>query len=297
MPRVADAVLAGALMVAGCGGDAVRPPVDPSVIILVSGGGQAADVGAVFAQPVTFRVADAVGDAVKDAVVVFIVSSGVATLDPATARSDAQGLVKTMVTAGNAIGALTIVARAGQGIETVAALNVRAAVGDGRWDGSTGQGLPVYLRVGGGATRVIDTLLVRMTATYGAASCTGTIVKTGIPIGADGRFETALGIGFRTTLRGQFTSATTVSGTIDGYVGTYAAVCGQTVLLGAGATVSPMTWSAGRHLIQPREHARHRRDVSRGLPSHTVGWRALTLFGDSQQVQVPAPPLTRQRMR
>jgi hypothetical protein len=112
----------------------------------------------------------------------------------------------------------------------------------GRWDGSTGQNLPVAIRVG--STSVIDSLTVRLTATFGGSSCTATIVKLAVPVAADGRFEATLGIGFSTTIRGHFTSASAATGTIDAYSGSFAALCGNTVLMGTGATLGGTQWSA-----------------------------------------------------
>lgn len=112
----------------------------------------------------------------------------------------------------------------------------------GRWDGTTGQNLPVSIRVA--SPSLIDSVTVRMTATFGQSNCTATIVKTAVPVGSDGKFEAMLGIGFSTTIRGQFTSAAAATGTIDAYSGSFAALCGSTVLLGSGAALGGTQWSA-----------------------------------------------------
>jgi hypothetical protein len=104
------------------------------------------------------------------------------------------------------------------------------------------QGLPVHLRIGG--TRMIDSLAVRLMADYGASSCTGTVIKRAIPIRDDGGFETTLGIGFQARFHGQFTSPTTVSGALESFFGAYAALCGNTVIMGAGTTIGRSTWEA-----------------------------------------------------
>lgn len=81
-----------------------------SGISLVSGGGQTVTVGKAFAQPVVFVVKDANGNAVPNLLITFAVTSGIATVNPATAVTDTTGQVSTQVTAGATPGAVTITA-------------------------------------------------------------------------------------------------------------------------------------------------------------------------------------------
>ncbi|MBZ5604385.1 MAG: Ig-like domain-containing protein [Acidobacteriia bacterium] len=79
-------------------------------ISLVSGASQTAVTGQAFAQPVIFVAKDTTGNPVQGATVNFAVSSGVATVTPTSATTDAQGRVQTTVTAGAQAGNIIITA-------------------------------------------------------------------------------------------------------------------------------------------------------------------------------------------
>ncbi len=94
-------------------------------IALQSGTGQTAVAGAAFAQPLVFQVKDNTGKPLSGISVTFAVATGSATLNPATATSDAQGLASTTVTAGSVPGAVSVTASAA-GFTASANLTVQA---------------------------------------------------------------------------------------------------------------------------------------------------------------------------
>ena len=110
----------------------------------------------------------------------------------------------------------------------------------GVWAGTTDQNLPVRMRIN--AAGLIDSLTVRVTATFGLSTCTATVVKTGVVIDADSTFDATVGIGFSAPMQGRFTSATTVRGTIDAYVGSFGVVCGTMAIIGTGNPWSAIQW-------------------------------------------------------
>ena len=83
--------------------------ITASVISLVSGGGQSVIVGQAFPNPVIFSVRDANNNPVSGTTVNFSVS-GSATINPASANTNAQGLVQTSVTAGSDAGTIVVTA-------------------------------------------------------------------------------------------------------------------------------------------------------------------------------------------
>jgi len=100
--------------------------------------------------------------------------------------------------------------------------------------------LPIHIRVNSNGT--IDTLTVRITASLAGSSCTGTVVRTALPVAADGTFQTKVGLGFSTTLHGRFTSATGVSGSIEPYDGPYGIACGALIAIGSGPAIAAVQW-------------------------------------------------------
>lgn len=76
----------------------------------VSGDDQAATINTAFSAPLVAQVFDAGNQPVANVPVTFRVTSGTATLSPATATSDSTGTVRTNVTAGGTPGTVTIAA-------------------------------------------------------------------------------------------------------------------------------------------------------------------------------------------
>ena len=176
--------------------------------------------------------------------VTFEVSSGVGSVNPASATTDAQGLASTSVSAGATPGTLIITARA-TGVTPTAiasfAIRFNSAQIAGQWDGTTSQGLPVYMRVNSAGR--IDTLTVRMSVSLGTSTCTGTIVRTNVQVNSDGTFTSTVGLGYTTPFRGQFASAGQASGTIDSYSGSFGLLCGSSLIFGT-TSVSSRTCQA-----------------------------------------------------
>jgi uncharacterized protein (TIGR03437 family) len=83
-------------------------------ISLVSGGGQSGQTNQTFPQPLVFSVTDVNQKPVSGIVVTFSVPVGSAAVNPASATTNAQGQVSTMVLAGSTPGAITILAAFGK---------------------------------------------------------------------------------------------------------------------------------------------------------------------------------------
>jgi uncharacterized protein (TIGR03437 family) len=83
-------------------------------ISLVSGGGQAVNINQTFPQPLIFSVTDVNQKPVSGIIVTFSVPVGSAAVNPASATTNAQGQVSTMVLAGSTPGAITILAAFGK---------------------------------------------------------------------------------------------------------------------------------------------------------------------------------------
>ena len=82
-------------------------------LTVVSGDGQRADAGAALPDPVVVRAIDADGAPVAGATVAFTPGEGGGAAEPAEARTDAEGLARTVWTLGAAAGRQTLVATVG----------------------------------------------------------------------------------------------------------------------------------------------------------------------------------------
>lgn len=241
-------ILVGAAASACAGGDATAP-LPPTAIALVSGDAQSAEAGVAFSAPLVVRVVNEKGGGVAGVGVTFQVASGIGTVSPASATTDAQGQASTTVTAGATPGPLTISARAaGLTTTATATFTVRINFGQlaGQWDGTTSQSnQPVYLRIT--PMGVIDSLTVRTRASLGIGTCTATMSTKNIQIAADGTFSAPLTIPllWTTALRGGFTSSTDVTGVLDALQASGTILCGSTLFFGSGAFSLPGgTWTA-----------------------------------------------------
>ncbi|MGH7618189.1 MAG: Ig-like domain-containing protein, partial [Gemmatimonadaceae bacterium] len=81
-----------------------------AALTIVTGNGQSGFVGQTLGAPLVVKVTSAAGTPFKGAVVKFTVTSGTATLSPATATSDSLGEATTTVTLGSLPGNVTITA-------------------------------------------------------------------------------------------------------------------------------------------------------------------------------------------
>jgi len=97
--------------VAACGGGSSEPSGSsgPSAVDIISGNGQVQLVGSSLPTPLTVRVTGS-GVAVKGVTVTFAVASGSATVNPASAVTDASGQASTQVTLGSSPGDVSITA-------------------------------------------------------------------------------------------------------------------------------------------------------------------------------------------
>lgn len=89
--------------------DDERPP---AAVTIVGGNNQTGRLGQRLAQPLVVRVINAAGEPVRGVTVLWTVTSGKATLEPAASTTDADGRASTNATV-NSFGPITIQARAG----------------------------------------------------------------------------------------------------------------------------------------------------------------------------------------
>ncbi len=83
----------------------LAPPATPAAIVLVSGGGQSAEVGAAFAQAIVLRVDDAGGTPLAGVTITITPpASGASATFPATVQTDVNGLASLTPTANAVVG-------------------------------------------------------------------------------------------------------------------------------------------------------------------------------------------------
>ena len=97
---------------AGCGGSPTdnHPALTPSAVAATSGNGQVGKIGTALTQPLVVRVTNTNGAPVKGVTVAFAVTSGSASVAPASAVTDSTGRAQTVVTLGSAPGSVIITA-------------------------------------------------------------------------------------------------------------------------------------------------------------------------------------------
>jgi hypothetical protein len=104
------------MLAAACGGGTSEPGgtnggnTTPSAVAIVSGNGQTGLVGQPLSLPLTVKVTNSAGAAVKGASVTFAVTSGAASVAPTTAITDTTGTARAVVTLGATAGNVTITA-------------------------------------------------------------------------------------------------------------------------------------------------------------------------------------------
>lgn len=134
-PRTRGALLLGPVLtlavalMAGCGGGATTDTTGttntPAAVAIVSGNGQTGLVGTPASLPLVVKVTTSSGTVVSGATVTFAVTSGAATVSPASATTDANGQAKTTVTFGSAAGSVVVMATVG-GTSLTATFNLTA---------------------------------------------------------------------------------------------------------------------------------------------------------------------------
>ena len=218
-------------------------------IVVMSGNSQSIAPAQAFAQPLVVKVTDAAGNGVAGIRVTFETTGAVATLNPAEAATDAQGLARTSVTAGVTGGTLTINARAAfVSAPAVFVLSIQLPV-VGVWRGTTAENLPIYLRIN--AQRQLDSLSLRLTFPTLTGTCT---VNLSSPItnssvsGSAFDFTYALNALTNLQLVGTFGASNTLTGSIRVRAspsGAYA--CGSQFFgESPGALLTTRTYSATR---------------------------------------------------
>lgn len=115
-PRLREVLsLVVMVAIAACGGggtepSGTNPSTAPAAVVAVSGNGQSGLVGTQLSLPLVVKVTTSAGAAVAGANVNFVVTSGAASVSPATAATDAAGQAKTTVTLGSTAGNVTVTA-------------------------------------------------------------------------------------------------------------------------------------------------------------------------------------------
>jgi hypothetical protein len=105
---VVPVVLAVAVAVA-CSSDS-GGPAGASAMVVISGGGQSGHVNAALPLPLVVRLTGSGGNPFSGATVSWSVTSGIATVAPASSTSDADGRTQTVVTLGGTPGAVVVTA-------------------------------------------------------------------------------------------------------------------------------------------------------------------------------------------
>lgn len=112
-PRAAFLLLAFALALGACNSSAEGPPV-PGGVTAVSGNNQFAVVNSPASNPLVVLVIDQNGSPLPSTTVSWKVTSGGGSVADTTSTSDASGYATTTYTAGDRVGAGTVVASVAQ---------------------------------------------------------------------------------------------------------------------------------------------------------------------------------------
>jgi hypothetical protein len=165
-----------------------------------------------------------------------------------TDRSGTGSLSYLLVrnTGGSRQGTITV---AGTPVTIIQSARSSSGTHDGVWKGTTAGSRNVELCV---ADEAVQDALVTVRLSFPTFSCTGPLVLDhAVPITANA-FSSSFdfpGSSIFTTVRGTFTSSTAMSGSHDGYSGSFFIICGSTFAIGtAGTILSPGTYTA---TIQP----------------------------------------------
>jgi alpha-tubulin suppressor-like RCC1 family protein len=203
------AVIVTALAIVGGCREATTAPSDPnssafaSSMTVVSGNAQTGQIGAALSQLLTVKVVDAGGIPVQGATVTFAPRTGGGAISPATALSNAAGLVTATWTLGTTVGPQTAVAMLSTGFvsdstsfsatATTGAAGVISLVSGNNQTATVGTTLPLKLVI-----HVTDTFGNNSSGaqvTWAAASLSGTVTPTIDSTGADGTASTTWTVG------------------------------------------------------------------------------------------------------
>lgn len=114
----------------------------------------------------------------------------------------------------------------------------------GAWTGTTSQGLAFYLRVAD--DNFIDSLNARIRLSFPTFTCTGDFLASLVEVQGN-KFDARVSnpaTNITSTFHGTFASETGVSGTYDGYSGSYFIICGSIFSFGTASPLSAGTWQA-----------------------------------------------------
>jgi len=107
-------IVLAALVIAGCTNDATQPTTLAVSFSVVSGDGQSGVAGQPLPNPIVIKATDSKGRPQKNLQVNFVITSGGGTANPASARTDQNGLAQTSWTLGTSVAlAQQLEARAG----------------------------------------------------------------------------------------------------------------------------------------------------------------------------------------
>jgi hypothetical protein len=116
----------------------------------------------------------------------------------------------------------------------------------GTWEGNTSRNRPVFMRVN--QQGVIDSIAVRISMSIGTGTCTA-YFRSGSNININNdEFSASVSFsGVSVTLSGRFTSSNSVSGSYNGYTGSFSIACGTSLIIGSGTLFSSATWDATKN--------------------------------------------------
>jgi hypothetical protein len=214
-----------------------------AAIVAVSGNGQTGSINATLASPIVFEVTNAADNPVAGVTVAFSISSGVGTLSPTTAVTDANGTASTQLTLGSAAGDVEVTA--------------------------TVQGRSIVARATATATQIASTdcSAAATTLTLGQAitGLAGTSLCVG---GGTGGGDFAL-VPFNTSLDGASRAAFTVQATGAGAtaVASLTPTAGSFNLLGgASPQTSPLSSLALTRALDAKLRASEARELAPLIP-------------------------------
>ena len=214
-----------------------------AAIAAVSGNGQTGSINATLQSPIVFKVTNTADNPVAGVTVAFSISSGVGTLSPTTAVTDANGTASTQLTLGSAAGDVEVTA--------------------------TVQGGSIVARATATATQIASTdcsaAVTTLTLGQAITGLTGTSLCVG---GGTSGGDFAL-VPFNTSLDGASRAAFTVQATGAGAtaVASLTPAAGSFTLLGgAAAQTSPLSSLALTRALDARLRASEARELAPLIP-------------------------------
>ncbi|MBA3319698.1 MAG: Ig-like domain-containing protein [Gemmatimonadales bacterium] len=203
-----------------CGGDDLGLPSDTGTQLeVVQGNGQRGPTDSRLADPLIVQLVDESGDGVSGRAVVWVVSSGGGTVDPATSTTDAEGFASAEWTLGQSAGPNTVAAQVpGVGSVTFTAMGTDDDGGGASGARSTISAEPSTIEVGSGSSTITVTVRdgaggpVEGAAVVLQASGDGnTLTQPSAVTGSDGIATGAI----RSAVPGEKVISATVDGSVE----------------------------------------------------------------------------------